>query len=589
MSETLAARLFDNARRLGSRPAHYFSAGGRWVPVGWSTFGRIVEDLASGLMALGHEQGDAVAIMANTRREWIYFDVAAQAAGGVTVGVYPTLTIDQAAYVVGHADCKYAVVEDKAQLIKLQAARAQLPALRAVIVIDRAGVELGGELISMDQLAARGRAERHDVAARVAAIHSEDAALFVYTSGTTGPPKGAMLTHGNVTAALQAARVAAVEPGDVGFSFLPLAHVLQRVVDYRGIWDAVAGYYARGLDTVAEDLASAAPTVMASVPRIFEKIHAAIIDQVRQGSPMQQRVFQWAVAVGSQVTRLRRDGAPLPPALAAQYRVAHKLVFGKLRAKLGGRVRWFLTGGAPIAPDILEFFHAADIAILEGWGMTETFGLGTLNLPEPGGWKIGSIGRAAPGVDLRIDADGELLIKGPNVFSGYYKQEAATRESFTSDGYFRTGDVVTVDADGFYYIVDRKKDLIITAGGKNIAPQNIENLMKSDPLISQCVVIGDRKPYLVALVAVDDAQRGSQSDDVLRQRVAAAIAARNPELATYEQIKKFRLLPRDLSQEAGELTPTLKVKRKVVADRYAHLIDEMYAEGKPRQRRQPSA
>ena len=581
--ETLPSRFFHNVRRLGSRTSHYYNSGGQWFPVGWSTFGDLVSAIASGLIELGHAQGDALAVLSSTRREWIYADLANQCAGGVSVGVYPSLTAEQVSYVVDHAECKFCVVENRDQLHKVLSVEASMPRLQTLIVIDPAGVDLASHpdrVVSLADVIERGRAADHDVAARVANIELEAAQLFVYTSGTTGPPKGAMLTHGNIAAAMRCADIVPVADSDVGFSFLPLAHVAQRVADYRGLWLGVGsgGYFARGLDTIAEDLADAGPTVLVSVPRIFEKIYAAIHDQVSQGSPATQRVFRWACGVGSRVAARRRQGRPVGRLLEAQNRVARRLVFDKLRARLGGRARLFYTGGAPIAKEILQFFEAADINILEGWGMTETFGVGTLNLPGVGNSKIGSIGRPVPGVDIKLDDDGEMLIKGASVFSGYYKQEDVTRQSFTSDGYFRTGDIATVDEDGFYFIIDRKKDLIITAGGKNIGPQHVENLLKSDPRVSQCVLIGDRRAYCVALISVDDELRRSVSEADLVAQLQQIVADKNRALAPYEQIKKFRLLPRDLSQEAGELTPTLKIKRKVIVESYADLIEEMYSE-----------
>jgi long-chain acyl-CoA synthetase len=401
---------------------------------------------------------------------------------------------------------------------------------------------------------------------------------MIYTSGTTGPPKGARLSHGNVMAALEQLDAVTIRPDDTGFTFLPLGHVLQRMVNYRGIMRGISGAFARSLDTVAEDISSARPTIVASVPRIFEKIYAKIHEQAAAGSPAKQKIFAWAVKTGREVSRLRRERQPIPPRLQLEHRVASKLVFEKLRAKLGGRIRTFVTGGAPIAKDILEFFDAADITILEGWGMTETGAAGTLNLP--GAVRFGSIGRPLQGVEMRLDTDGEILIRGKNIFAGYYKDDKATAESFTEDGYFRTGDIGRVDADGFWYIVDRKKDLIITAAGKNIAPQNIENLVKTDPRISQIVAIGDRQPFLVALVALTPEARQGKSQAELEQIVESVLADKNKDLASYERIKKFRILPQELTIEAGEITPTLKVKRKAVAEKYAALITEMYAEKK---------
>jgi long-chain acyl-CoA synthetase len=592
--ETIPARFLANARRLGARPAHHYNAGGDWYPVGWATAGEIVRTVARGLIELGHEQGDALAILSATRREWMYCDMANLAAGGVSVGVYPTLPPDQVRHILADAEARFCVVEDRAMFEAVRPSLGALPRLHTIVAIDPEGIELGSSdgpchVLSLAELLERGRASRHDVDARVAAIRLEDAALFVYTSGTTGPPKGAMLTHGALTATLDAVEVIPLTEQDVGFSFLPLAHILQRIVDYRGLCAGLTGYYGRGIAHVADDLAHAAPTVMASVPRVFEKIYAGIIDQVKRGSPVKQRLFRWACEVGGQVSRLRRDGQPVPRALELQHAAAKRLVFGKLRARLGGRIRLFITGGAPIAAEILEFFHAAEINVLEGWGMTETCGAGTLNLPQPRAWRIGSIGRPVPGCELKLDDDGEILIRGPNLFSGYYKQEEATRSSFTSDGFFRTGDIGRVDDEGFFYIVDRKKDLIITAAGKNIAPQNVENHMKGDPRISQCVLIGDRRPYCTALIAVDEAFRNTADEAEIRRAVEEIVEARNATLAPYERIKKFRILPRDLTQEAGEITPTLKVKRRVVTERYGELIDEMYAEGKPRSPDQPRA
>ena len=587
MPETLISRFLANADRLGAKPIVHYHAGtgdaGRWVPVGWRTAGKLVRDFASGLIELGHAKGDALAIVSQTRREWMTADLGNLAAGGVTVGVYPTLTAEQSRYVIAHCEAKIAVVENAAQLAKIDAQRAGMPRLETVVVIDPTGIAPRPGLLAFADLVARGRAARHDIEARVAALRLEDAALFVYTSGTTGPPKGAMLTHGNVVAAMRAMDVLPIEPGDVGFSFLPLAHVLQRSVDYRGAWTGVPGWVGRAIETVIDDLAVAQPTLMAAVPRIFEKVYAKIQEGAAAAPPAKRRIFEWSLRVGKQVSKLRQAKQPIPPALAAQHRLAKALVFDKLRARLGGKVRLFVTGGAPIAVEILEFFDAAEIQIVEGWGMTETFAAGTLNLP--GDAKFGTIGKPMPGIELKLDDDGEILVRGANVFSGYYKDPEATRAAFTDDGWFRTGDIARIDEDGYFKIVDRKKVLLITAAGKNIAPQNIENLLKSDPRVSQAMAVGDRRPYVVALISVPPELRAQKSEAELHAIVEDIVAARNQELASYERVKKFRLLPTDLTQEAGELTPTLKLKRKVVAEKYASLIDEMYAEGKPREPR----
>jgi long-chain acyl-CoA synthetase len=584
---TLVSIYFANADRLGAAPCFWFHHAGTWVPISWRQSARLTRDFAAGLLDLGHQPGDALSVLANTRHEWMCADIGNLAVGGVTVGVYPTMTGEQSKYVVAHSDSRWLMVEDAKLYKKIEPHFGELPRLETVIVVDPAGVPSrphGGAgkpaIVSFTEVIARGQTSRrgHEVDARAAKLRLEDAAIFVYTSGTTGPPKAAMLTHGNIMAALEEFEAMPIRPDDTGFSFLPLGHVLQRMVNYRGIHHGISGAFARSLDTVADDIGASRPSVVASVPRIFEKIYQKINEQAAAGSPAKQKIFAWAVGVGRQVSKLRRDHQPVPPALEVQHRVASKLVFEKLRARLGGRIRVFVTGGAPIAKEILEFFDAAEITICEGWGMTETCAAGTLNLP--GAQRFGSIGRPLPGVDMKLDEDGEILIKGGNVFAGYYKDEEATRTSFTADGYFRTGDIGRVDADGYWYIVDRKKDLIITAHGKNVAPQNIENHVKTDPRISQIVAIGDRQPFLVALVAVSPEARQGKSDAELTKMVEGILAEKNKDLASYERIKKFRLLSRELTIEDGEITPTLKVKRKVVGEKYKRLIDEMYAEKK---------
>jgi long-chain acyl-CoA synthetase len=576
MNETIISRFFANADRLGQKPIYHFNVDGRWFPIGWRTEARLVRDFAAGLVELGHQQGTAVAVLSSARREWMTADLGNLAAGGVTIGVYPTMTADQTRYVIAHCDAKFVVVENAKQLAKVESVRAQLPLVKTVIVLDPTGCKLSESCISLRDLLARGHASSHDVTSHVAALRLEDAAIFVYTSGTTGPPKGAMLNHGNIVAALNAFSAIPSAEGDHMFAFLPLAHVLQRMVNYRGLWEGTACSFARSLETVAEDLGATHPTLVASVPRIFEKIHVKVHEQAAAGSEKKKKIFDWALGVGREVSRLRHSYEPIPAKLEMQHKVAKALVFDKLRAKMGGRIKLFLTGGAPIAKEILEFFDAADITIIEGWAMTETCAAGTVNLP--GAIRFGSIGRPLAGVEMRLDDDGEILVRGPAVFSGYYKDDEATRASFTKEGFFRTGDIGRVDSDGYYYIIDRKKDLIITALGKNIAPQNIECLVKTDPRISQVMCVGDRRSYMTALIAVTPELRAAHSEAELTTLVGQIVATKNEELASYERIKKFRLLPGELTQEEGELTPTLKVKRKIVTEKYAALIEDMYTE-----------
>ena len=585
MPETIAGRLLERGRINPDGIMCWFKADNRWTPMGYGAAARFVRQVAAGFIALGLEPGERVSILSNTRREWLHTDLGIQAAGGVCVGIYATMQAEQAKYILEHSESRFCVVEDRKQLVKVQQHLGQLPKLKKIIIIDpRDAADGEGKVISLDELRELGAAKDRDVDARLAKLKLDDAALFVYTSGTTGPPKGAVLSHANVMFTMQALQVVELRGGDRGMSFLPLAHVLQRCVDYNGIYTGTPGYYAESIDKLQANLAEARPTVMAAVPRIFEKIYAAIQAQAAAGSPAKQRIFKWALEVGRRVSEHKVNRTEIPPTLRAQYELARRLVFDKLRAKMGGRIRLFITGGAPIAKEILEFFHAADIEVLEGWGMSETCAAGTINLP--GNQRFGTIGKPLPGVDLKLDTDGEILIRGGNVMSGYFHDEASTKASFTDDGFFRTGDIAIVDDDGFWKIVDRKKDLIITSGGKKIPPQNLENLLKQQTGISQCMAYGDRQNYIVALVTLDAAwvkERGLDMSSAVRDpevlaHVQKAIDEVNRHCASYESIKKFRIVPDDFTQETGELTPTLKVKRKVVTDKYRPLIDEMYAE-----------
>ena len=585
MPETIAGRLLERGRINPEGTHCWYKADGRWTPMGYAAAAQFVRQVAGGFVALGLQPGERVSILSNTRREWLHADLGAQAAGGVTVGIYATMQAEQAKYILEHSESRFCVVEDRKQLVKVQEHLGQLPQLKKVIVIDpRDAADGDGRVITLEELRKLGAGKERDVDARLAKIKLDDAALFVYTSGTTGPPKGAVLSHRNVMFTMQALGVVELRAGDCGMSFLPLAHVLQRCVDYNGIYNGTPGYYAESIEKLQANLAEARPTVMAAVPRIFEKIYAAINAQAAAGSPAKQRIFKWALEVGRQVSEHKVNQTEIPPTLRAQYELARRLVFDKLRAKMGGRIRLFITGGAPIAKEILEFFHAADIEVLEGWGMSETCAAGTINLP--GNQRFGTIGKPLPGVEMKLDTDGEILIKGGNVMSGYFKDDASSKASFTDEGFFRTGDIAIVDPDGFWKIVDRKKDLIITSGGKKIPPQNLENLLKQHSGISQCMAYGDRQNYIVALVTLDAAwvkERGLDMKSAVRDpevlgHVQKAIEEVNQHCASYESIKKFRIVPDDFTQETGELTPTLKVKRKVVTEKYRSLIDEMYAE-----------
>ncbi len=569
---------------------------GRWKDTTWAELGELIHYFALGLRSLGVTKGTAVAILSETCRNWTVTDLAIIASGGVTVGVYTTLTAEQSQYIIDHSEASVVVVQNKTLLDKLLQVREQLPKVHTFIIMQPEGVTLDGkEFVSWDQVVRIGKDRGPAARQKLCDEHKEEdpqrVVTYVYTSGTTGPPKGAMLTHSNFLFAMQFyGKVLPVSMGEVGMSFLPLAHALQRVIDYLVLYVGARVYYARSLSTVREDILQARPTAMGSVPRIFEKIYAGVQKQAADKGPVAQRLFTWAVGVGREMSKCWQASRRPSPSLTLRYKLAYLLVLRKIKNALGGRIRIIGSGGAPISTEIQEFFHACGILILEAWGLTETTAMGTLTRPEA--YKFGTVGLPAEGVDIKIDQDGEILIKGPCVFAGYYKDPEKTREAF--DGpWFRTGDVGQFDQDGFLRITDRKKDLIITGYGKNIAPQNIENALKGSRYISQALAYGDRQKYLVALVTLDKeeitqwaTQQGIACQDVselashpnVQELIQAEISEINKQLASFENIRKFHILPRDFTIEDGELTPTLKVKRKTVNSRYLDAIKKLYGD-----------
>ena len=575
-------------------PATCHHEAGSWKSTTWAELGEMIHSVALGLRKLGLRRDDSVCIVADTCRDWMVTDLAIISAGGVTVGAYTTITAQQTQYIIDHCEARFVVVENHVLLDKLLEVREELPRVECIIVmhpeeVDRntPGLRLWQDVLSLG---------RQEGAASLAALREEHrqepddrVVTYIYTSGTTGPPKGAMLTHANFLAATRFyGSVLPVETGQSGMSFLPLAHALQRVIDYLVLYVGATVYYARDLTTVREDLQTAQPTAMGSVPRIFEKIYTGVQKQAAEKGPVARRIFGWSVGVGRRMSRCWQQGKRPGPLLFLQYQVAYRLVLSKIKQAMGGRIRVIGSGGAPISPEIQEFFHACGILILEAWGMTETTALGTLTRPDA--YKFGTVGLPAEGVQIRLDEDGEILIKGPCVFAGYYKDPEKTAESF-SDGWLRTGDVGVFDEDGFLRITDRKKDLIITAYGKNIAPQNLENALKTSPYISQAMVYGDRQKYLVALLTLDPEElrawaerEGMASRDpselAADPRLVACLKGEvdriNRGLASFENVRKFDVLAEDFSIEAGELTPTLKVKRKVVKQKYGDRIRAIY-------------
>ena len=595
-TDTLARMFWDRVERSGDRPAQQFKQGADWKTITWREVGDVVREVALGLIALGREKGEMVALLSTSRAEWVQADFAIFSAGCVTVPVYPTYPPDLISYVVNDSGAKTIIVEDSAQLAKVLQARDKMPALQQIIVIAGYDAPQPPKIVmTWESLRRLGRenvaAHKSTLADRVASTRPTDLATIVYTSGTTGPPKGVMQTHGNHVAAVTASKQATpVQEGWVHLLFLPLAHSFARLESFLGVTHGLTTAFAENLDKVGENLRETRPHFICSVPRVFEKVYGKILAGVEAGSPAKKKIFSWAVSVGRDVSRHQQRGQPVPATLELKRKVAHKLVFSKLHAALGGRLQWAVSGGAPLARDIAEFFHAAGILLLEGYGLTETCPALTFNRPDR--FKFGSVGQTLPGVQLRIAEDGEILARGPNIATlGYYKQPEATREVFDPDGWFHTGDIGTVDQDGFLVITDRKKDLIVTAGGMNIAPQNIENLLKADPFISQVMVYGDRRPYPVALITInpEELSKFAREQGILTseaaaivkhpkvaERVGRTVEEKNTQLQSYAKIKRFTVLPTDFSLDGGELTPTLKVKRKVVSQKYKDAIEELY-------------
>jgi long-chain acyl-CoA synthetase len=587
-AKTIADLLPLAARKYGSKRAvTYKDASGQWVSKSFAEVGDVVKDLSLGLMDLGIEKGDKVSILANTRPEWTYVDFAALTAGATVVPIYQTNSPEECQYVLENSDAKAVIVEDEEQMEKIRAVRSQLPKLEHVIRIEGSS----DDAISIEELSKRGAA-RDDVEweERWSSVNGDDICTFIYTSGTTGPPKGCVITHGNYRSMVDMSLEESVLDTDsTTYLFLPLAHSFALLIQFLSFdLGGNIAYWERDPLKIVPNLVEVKPEYFPSVPRIFEKIYTAATGNVEKEGGLKKAIFNWAVGVGKKVRERERAGKPLGFLLQRQYALADKMVLSKIRALFGGNIKNCVTGAAPINPEILRFFDAAGVLILEGWGMTETSTAATVARPDA--FKFGTVGRAFRDCQIKIADDGEILVKGPNIFQGYYKNEEATKETIV-DGWLHTGDIGELDSDGYLKITGRKKDIIITAGGKNITPANLEAEMKQSQWVSQCVVVGDRRPFLVALVTLDPEECAKLAEEKgwptdmselarhpeMRALIQAHLDQINEKFARVEQIKKFEILPADLSQEGGELTPTLKVKRNVVADKYESEIEKLYA------------
>ena len=579
-SRTMADLIPLAAARHGGKPALKHKLGGEWVDVSYQQLDRTVRELALGLVEVGIEPGDRVSILSHTRPEWTYACFATFAAGAIVVSIYQTNSAEECHYVLHHSGARAVFVEDAEQLAKVRAVEADLPALEFVIVMQPADAD--GSAISLDALRERGQGRpQTELDERVSGVTPDAECLFLYTSGTTGPPKACELTHGNyraITSAVETQEM--VREDDIVYLFLPLAHALALVVQFLVLdVGATIAFWEKDPQKIVANLMELKPTFFPSVPRIFEKIHTLA---TTAGDP---RELEQATRVGMAVRHAQLRGEEVPAELQAAFERAEQALYANVRNLFGGRVRQAVTGAAPIAPSILEFFYACGVPVMEGYGLTETASVASVNTPDA--FQLGSVGRPLPGIQVRIADDDEILIKGPNIFNGYYHDANATRETLM-DGWLHTGDLGRLDEDGFLHITGREKDIIITAGGKNIAPANLEHALRRNRWISQAVVLGDARPYLVALITLDPEEAPAfarehnlkldelHRSEPMRAEIQTAIDEVNSHYARVEQIKRFEILAEDLSQPTGELTPTMKVKRGVVQQKYAETIDAIY-------------
>ena len=588
-------------RRVDDTPDHdamygRVRPGTGWYTLTWADVARRVHHVACGLLALGLGKGERVAILCATRPDWVIVDLGILDAGGATTTVYTSNTPEECEHILSDSASTFCFAENAEQAAKLLEVRDRIPALKRVVVIDGEPPAAGGDwFLTIAELEAMGEAwdaENPGAYKRSwQGVGPDDVATLIYTSGTTGKPKGVVLSHSNwVHEAEAIAEIALLLPGEKTYLFLPLAHSFAKVIEVAFIHLDSPTACDADLDELIDNVGTVAPTTMPAVPRIFEKVYNKVVSGAREAGGLKLAIFEWSMGVGREVSKLRQRGEEPGGLLAVKHKIADKLVFSKLKNRFGGRVKYFVSGGAPLSREIAEFFHAADLLVLEGYGLTESSAASFVN--RPNAYKFGTVGQPLPRTKVKIAEDGEILIGGPGVMRGYHDLPEATAEALDTEGWLHTGDIGEMDADGFLKITDRKKDIIVTAGGKNIAPQYIENLLKaSSRYISQVVMLGDRRPYCVALVTINEETVGKwAADQGIEASGYAELAARpevvgliegavrdlNARLASYETIKKIHILPRDFSQETGELTPKMSIKRKVVERTWADVLTGMY-------------
>jgi len=593
MATTLHSMFVESARANSAKNAYVQRSGGEWVHMTYAAALERVEAIGAGLQALGVGPGDRVAILAASCQEWSMTDYAILGTGATVVPIYQTNSPNECQYILENANAQVVFVENQGQLAKVREERANCPKLEHVIVFDTTGVELDASVneISLADLEQQGATGGEGWHAAGLKVSKDDLATIIYTSGTTGPPKGCMLSHHNYVFMTEQGVNQATglfEPDDRIVLFLPLAHTFARLTHFAATRVGVELAFT-SIATLMDDLSELNPTLLPSVPRVFEKAYTRILGQFNEATGAKRKLIDRAMKVGELRGRYVQRGRRVPPVLAAQYALFHKLVFSKIHARFGGNMRLFISGGAPLSREVAEFFLACGIIIVEGYGLTES--TTALCVNHPNDFRLGSVGKLFEGTTAKIAEDGEILVKGDIVFQGYYENPEATKEVLDDEGWLHTGDIGDFDREGFLYITDRKKDIIVTAGGKNISPANIENALKATQYVSQALVFGDKKPYITALITLDPdelstlCEKNNLPTDIYQviarpevlELIRTAVDKVNEEVGRVEQVKRYRILPIDFTQETGELTPSLKVKRKVVIERYGQWIEEMYA------------
>jgi long-chain acyl-CoA synthetase len=582
----------EQVRKRPHAPAYHVRENGLWKAKSWAEYGDEVSRAGRALIALGFQPGQTVTILGFNKPEWVILDLACMAVGGAPAGIYTTCSPDEVAYIVQHSESPVILVENVEQWEKVKAKRAELPNLKHVVTMQGAPKIDDPLVMSWEAFLAKSASvPESDYLARIAALEPGGLATLIYTSGTTGPPKGVMLSHENLAwTAKLAVQLAELTSQDCSLSYLPLSHIAEQMFSIHGpISSGSSVYFAESIEKVPDNLKEVQPTVFFGVPRIWEKFHAGITGKLKDAKGAKKKLVEWAMGVGTAVMQTRAKGREPSGLLALQYKLATKLIFGKLKPAVGlGRARFCVSGAAPIAKEVLEFFASLDVLVLEVYGQSEDCGPTSFNRPDA--FRLGTVGPVVPGVTVKLAEDDEILVKGPNVFLGYYKEPAATAETLDADGWLHSGDLGAFE-DGFLKIIGRKKEIIITAGGKNITPKNIESAIKNHPLVNEAVVIGDRRKFLSALVTLDPEasvkwakEHGIPEKDLhLNTQVRAEVqrwidAEVNTKLARVEQVKKFTILHRNFTVEDGELTPTLKVKRRNVNTSFSKEIEAMYVE-----------